>query len=499
MTEVARTQGTSSEIERGVVPEVAALGNVLKELFNKLGISQNQYAHRIHVDKSVVSRFLGGRRVASEEFVERLIAEVGIHVGAPVKPAAKAAIRARRLEALSVTDPEEFRLESLRAELERSRRDTDRAHRNVEALHDLLQKREAQARAAADELDQLRLDWGAEIARLRQDLRDAEHLRVDAERRGAELRDEVLRLEEELSRRRPAATGELPLGAFKGQLAAMWEAEDFSESARELTEAAWSRPVGEAGELLRWLAAGWPQAVAEQFVADVARLRPVGELPLFAREVRGVGETLVHEAWAQGLSARMTERDAGDLYEGLRDRGGPWGAHQADHMLALAIASVRDDPARVVGLAVAALGPRPGPYPSRTARVLSRELPQAVALHVLVGLVGAGRPDLARHVAGGYCDDLPRYGHFEGSGPLHLQLQRLGEDGTGVFLDVMGGLEQETRTTRLAENLAAGGDRSLLDRFLAVLDAHGRLGGMYPSASAYLKGHIDDWRASRLQ
>ena len=318
MTEVARTRVNTSDVERGVVPEVAELGNVLKELFNRLGITQTQYAYRVHLHKSVVSRCLNGQRLAGPEFIERLITEVEDHVGKPLKLEAKEAVQALRLKALRATSPDEFRLEQLRGELARSRRDTERAHRNIEALHDLLAKREAEVRSAADELDQLRLDWGAEIARLRQDLQDAECLRLDAERRSEGLRDEVLRLEEELSRRSPegGGTGLLPLEAFQEQLEAMWEADEFAEAARELTEAAWSRPLAEAAELLHWLAETEPRrpVTAETLVGDVARLRPLEDLLVFATHVADSERVNFETAWLTAVAGRLTDRNAAAVY-----------------------------------------------------------------------------------------------------------------------------------------------------------------------------------------
>ncbi|MFF4428082.1 helix-turn-helix domain-containing protein [Streptomyces sp. NPDC001513] len=59
------------------MPEVAELGNMLTDLFNALGVSQRAYAVRVHLDPSAVSRFLRGQRVATEDFVDRLIREVG--------------------------------------------------------------------------------------------------------------------------------------------------------------------------------------------------------------------------------------------------------------------------------------------------------------------------------------------------------------------------------------------------------------------------------------
>ncbi|WP_159046561.1 hypothetical protein [Streptomyces sp. XY413] len=58
MTEIARGRGRTGDVELGAVPEVAALGNTLTDLFNGLGVTQAAYAARIHVDKSAVSRYL---------------------------------------------------------------------------------------------------------------------------------------------------------------------------------------------------------------------------------------------------------------------------------------------------------------------------------------------------------------------------------------------------------------------------------------------------------
>ncbi|KOU88205.1 MULTISPECIES: hypothetical protein [unclassified Streptomyces] len=58
MIEIARGRGRTGDVELGAVPEVAALGNTLTDLFNGLGVTQAAYAARIHVDKSAVSRHL---------------------------------------------------------------------------------------------------------------------------------------------------------------------------------------------------------------------------------------------------------------------------------------------------------------------------------------------------------------------------------------------------------------------------------------------------------
>ncbi|MCX2185139.1 helix-turn-helix domain-containing protein [Streptomyces sp. SKN60] len=501
MTEVARTQGGSSEMERGCVPEVAALGNVLKELFNRLGISQSQYAHRVHVDKSVVSRFLSGRRLAPQEFVDRLVAEVETHVGAPLKLEAKEAIRTQRMEALRVTDPAEFRLESLRAELARSRRDAARAHRNVDALHALLEKKEAEAHTAAEELDRLRLDWGAELARLQLDLADAERLRLDAERRSADLRDEVLRLEGELSRRSPegGGTGLLPLEAFLGQLKAMWEADEFAEASRELTEAAWARSLEDAEDLLEWLEKHGPDRARDQFVTDIGRLRPAEELFWFAREFRAKARYVLGVTWLTAISSRVTERNVAVFYEGLKETRLAFTGSQADELLALTVART-PDPDRAVRLTVGALvHERSREGFRRTAYALARSgslrWHRLFAFRVMVGLVRAGRPDVAELVADLYCSELPSTPDGE-----HARLRKLAETrhddvAIDILFDLMAGVDPGGGMSRFAEDLAA--DTALFDRFLASLEARGRLDQLDEYVHGDLSRYIEKWRRSR--
>ncbi|MEV6331073.1 helix-turn-helix domain-containing protein [Streptomyces sp. NPDC051909] len=454
MTEVARTQGNSSEIERGVVPEVAELGNVLKELFNRLGITQTQYAYRVHLHKSVVSRFLGGKRLADPQFIERLVTEVETHVGTPLKLEAKEAIQALRLKALSVTDPDEFRLEQLRGELARSRRDAERADRNVEALHALLEKKEAEARAATDELDRLRLDWGAEIAALRQDLADAEGLRRDAERRGEELRQQVLRLENELSRRYPegGGAGLLPLEAFQGQLEALWEAEEFAEAGRELTEAAWARPLEEAGELLEWLEGLRRETAAAQFVSDIGRLRPEEDLLRFAPEAERARGFAVPEAWATALSTRVTERNAAVFYEGLKDFRLVLADSQADAMLARMMQRT-DDPGREVALTAAALAQERSPARlGSTAQVMARQgvhpVRRLFPFQVMLGLARAGRADVAEAVADEYRSLLPATDGGRQWVRVHVLVRELaetepGDEAIDILFGLMAGLDLE--------------------------------------------------------
>ncbi|MFE2559270.1 hypothetical protein ACFXGT_25220 [Streptomyces sp. NPDC059352] len=512
MTEVARTQGSSSEIERGGVPEVAALGNVLKGLFNRLDIPQAQYAHRVHLDKSAVSRYLAGRRLAPQEFIDRLVREVEEHVGAPLQQEAKEAIRNQRLEALRVCNPDEFRLETLRGELARSRRDTERAHRNIEALHALLERKESEVRHVADDLTRLRLDWGAErtaltrsqdellgeIARLRQDLQDAELLRADAERQSRELRDHVLGLEEELSRRGPAVRGDVPLELLKSRLMGMWDEDDLPEASRDLTEAAWSRPLEEVAELLRWLLERG--AAPETFAADVARLRPLDDVLAFAPEVVRLGRTRTRESWTAAVAARVSERNAAVVFQGLRDAG-TRSDSEADRVLAEAVRRVRSN-VEVVALVTAALAGTATPVRlTRLAEKLAHgSRLDRFGLRVSIGLAEAGRFDVAALVLAAGCGHAhDRLGDDIDDVRLGHAVRELDDAGIDALFDLVTWLDDTYVMTAFTDRLARAHETALLDRLFTTMVDHGRLELLDLESSEPLANAVRNWRRSRQQ
>ncbi|MFF8606236.1 helix-turn-helix domain-containing protein [Streptomyces sp. NPDC015346] len=503
--------------------EVAALGNVLRELFNRLGISQNQYAHRVHLDKSAVSRYLGGQRLAPQEFIDRLVAEVEEHVGVPLQLPAKEALRNQRLEALRVCNPAEFELESLRGELARSRRDTDRAHRNIEALHALLEKKESEVRHVADDLTRLRLDWGAsqqgllrEIEQLRKDLEDAERLRADAERRSEDLREHVLRLEEELAERGPAE--DVPLEAFKDQLLCLWEEENFPEAARELTEAAWSRPLEEVGELLRWLADQGEGLVApETLVTDVGRLRAVEDLVRFAPEVARFRAELedrsvragVLDAWVGALSSRVTERNVAVFYKGLEDLESPFRS-QGDLVLSRVMRRT-GTPSQAVGLIRNAVDGSAAPL-RFTARSVALRLStdETFPFLVVLGLVEAGLPGVASSIlthlslGGG----APRRRPTSEDVWFSQGVQQLNASARETLYAFMAGIGRDRLMGRFADRLYRGGQDDLrpIDHLLDVLASRGALALLAgkaedgtPHISGELRRYVDERHPSRGQ
>ncbi|MFI7403491.1 helix-turn-helix domain-containing protein [Streptomyces sp. NPDC049541] len=423
---MARASASSSEIERGEVAELATLSNVLRELFNTLGISQRQYARRISLDPSAVSRYLAGQRLPTRQFVERLISEVEEERGDSVTVHAKEAIRTSWLTALRACDPDEFQLESLRGELARAKREAERAHRSVEALHLLLEQKEAQVREAGEDLARLQLDWSAEradatraqielrrereslsdsqealrleIERLRNDLREAERLRAEAECHSRELRERVLRLEAELAERGPAEG--VPLEAFKAQLERMWEEENFPEATRDFTEAAWARPVAEVLDLAGWLAERGDEEMLAAFVTDVCRLRPAEDVVSVAR---GMGPELrdtrpVRAALVRAIATRLTVRNAAFFHQGLDGLGR--GFFQLNDMVLGSVVRrvvTPSDAIELISRAVAG-SERPRLLQDTARAVARRYVREGFPFVVALGLAEAGLTDVGSRI-----------------------------------------------------------------------------------------------------
>ncbi|WP_158721288.1 hypothetical protein [Streptomyces sp. NRRL S-241] len=229
MSEVSRSGARRSEIEVSSVPEVAALATELTTLFNGLQIPQQQYAARVMLDKSTVSRFLNGRRVASQDFIDRLLSEIERHRRTRITEETRAQIRGLRLAALKKTDPTSFQLENLRDEVDQSLRTIRLLERQQEALTLLLDQREAAAEDAQKEMHELRSVWIAErqvsessnaelashndrlknereslqdeILQLKDQLAQVTQLKAGAEDRCAQLEERLLEAERELAMR----------------------------------------------------------------------------------------------------------------------------------------------------------------------------------------------------------------------------------------------------------------------------------------------------------
>ncbi|MFG2533222.1 hypothetical protein [Streptomyces sp. NPDC048516] len=307
MNEIARVPATSSAVERGDVPEVAALGKELSELFNTLGVTQRAYALRTSWSESLVSRSLSGKRLATQDFIDRLIRETEAHHNTSMRPEVRQHLRDLRLAALKVSNPAEYQLEALRDELAHSNRKVTRLIHREEALHLLIEKKENELQSLRGEVAQAHSDWTAEqvaatqreakregevcglsaerddlmteLEELREDLHNALHLREKAERQSVEFRERVLLLEEQLAERTILdGVTDVPLEEFRAELFEKWTSERVHEVSKALTEAAWSRQLADVVALVEWLQGIDAKLLLNDFVENVARLRPVEDV-----------------------------------------------------------------------------------------------------------------------------------------------------------------------------------------------------------------------------
>ncbi|MFE9566754.1 helix-turn-helix domain-containing protein [Streptomyces sp. NPDC006487] len=469
---MARSAASSSATERGETPEVAALGNTLTDLFKTLGVSQEAYAVRVDLHASTVSRFLNGRRLATEDFVDRLIRETEQRLGSPLMEEAKAEVHRQRLAALRSTNPAGYELECLRQEMTRSQRTIARLTRQEEALHDLLAKRESEVVSVRGELDSLRRDWSAdltaatrrevelraalddqttvrdallaEIARLRADLADTSALRADAETRCRDLEDRVLAMEEELAGLH--RDGRTPIDVLLRRLEEFRSSGDVRTLGRELADVAWARPAGEIVAVLQWLGDAGERSRAESLLRDSAQSRPLGV-------VTEIGDVMPAGPFQKAFRSHLVRYAA--LFRSVPElaalhrhwHGGTW--HAPDDVLVCLLQT--DRPAAEVLEVISLLSGEGTPVlPSLSAAAGVCRPPDRVVA-VLAELAHRGDEHLVRIPLG----HLMRNVHAAGLGqPFAADLMMLPED----------------RRHALWEHMAAAPMRTLLD-FLDTLDS----------------------------
>lgn len=271
-------------------------------MFKSLGISQQQYAIRTNYDKSYISRFLNGRRVATQEFIDRLLHEVEVHRRTSITVETRARLRQLRDSALQVYDPDLSRLESMRSEVHKHQREVRRLLLHQEALEALLERRQAEAEEYRRELGQAQSDWMAErirseaevltlrgeqmrhrderqtlldeIARLRTELRVTIEQKREAEQRCAALEERAVTLERGVAEQREReGVDDIggPVDLVQGRLLAA----EGNEVYRELAEFALGRSSADVVQLSRWLVSEGRAEHAEQLVADYCRQRPM--------------------------------------------------------------------------------------------------------------------------------------------------------------------------------------------------------------------------------
>ncbi|MGW6704166.1 hypothetical protein ACWGDE_04655 [Streptomyces sp. NPDC054956] len=334
----------SSEVERGEAPEVVTLGKTLTQLFNSLGVTQKVYGVRVSLDNTTVCRYLGGTRVPPKFFIEQLIREVESDKGVPLQESAKETVHQQYLAALKVTGKNgEYELAVMRDELELAKREVARARRSVESLHLLLDSKEEEAQGLKVDLQRMELDWSRErsstaglqrayedsagqaeslmgqIRELKAQLEDAETRREEAEGRSASLREEVLRLEELLSEHAVApAVERAPFEELKAKFSAEPKGSALA-LARQLSDAAWSRPVDEVIEMYAWLVSTRSVEEAARFSGDVARLRDLGESIDFFAAVCSKAPGAVLDRLMEGVGARIEGANVSYVCGRLKD------------------------------------------------------------------------------------------------------------------------------------------------------------------------------------
>ncbi len=264
-----------------LIPQSAALATELRTLFSGLDVSITRYAARVHMDKSVVSRYLSGERIPRWEFVHQLLVESALvrdrvpptqEVIAHLQSLHRAALEAGGApghlvqllqEQLAQADAYARRTETREQELELALQEArhrvaelEIRYRELEATND------RQRDEVGAELETFRRHINAdrerllaEVDRLTRDLEEAHKRRIAAEERCIELehrleqipdepdlwyhellreaesaRDRASRLEEEL---RQAVYRKADTGSGTGAGPTVWETAELDRADTE--------------------------------------------------------------------------------------------------------------------------------------------------------------------------------------------------------------------------------------------------------------------------
>ena len=342
--------GHRSEIELSTLPEVAAFATELTTLFKDLGITQQQYAIRTNFDKSYISRFLNGRRVATIEFVERLLQEVEKRRGVQVTEETRARIFHLRSRALRAFDPELHKLENLRYEVEKSQRDVKRLLLHQQALELLLEQRDSESDGLRNELLHLQSDWMAdrvkseaamlvsegerrrfedereefrrEIERLKQELRITISQKNRAENRCVDLESQVVAIEQRMAEgleREGVDEIGLPIEYVQERILGLVDQASRSVVYRELSECAFSRPSRDIAQLCVWLCRVVDYETAEHLMVDYCRQRSAERVAQFILDIEELSLAGVPGRFTGSpVSADISRRSFDELAEFCR-------------------------------------------------------------------------------------------------------------------------------------------------------------------------------------
>ncbi|WP_369041833.1 helix-turn-helix domain-containing protein [Streptomyces sp. Midd1] len=343
MGEIRSSTGRRSEIELSTLPEVAALATELTLIFRSLELSQQQYAIRTNYDKSYVSRFLNGRRVATQDFIERLLTEVEKHRRVPITEQTRTRLSHLRAAALRVYDPDLHELESIRNEADKYQREVARLLLHQEALEGLLERKQAEAGEARIQLARAQSDWIAEKVQTEAEILAlrGQGLRNEDDRKA--LLDEISRLQEELKltiEQRDVAQQRCALlegraNTVEAEVADKRERDDVDDVGlpveviqerlksaddtsiyREIMEFASSRAGSHVVTLAIWLQANSLKDHATQLVTGYCRQRPVSASVNVVIEAEGQCSSHdVYEYLVGCVAQVVSRRSLDDLFE----------------------------------------------------------------------------------------------------------------------------------------------------------------------------------------
>jgi transcriptional regulator with XRE-family HTH domain len=193
--------GELRPLEPSLGSESRALAEALRDVFRMLNTSVGEFAASCHRDKGAVSRYLSGKRIPPQEFIDALLNEALRLRGEAGVPAELAGtLRKLHLSALEGHDPHQAKLQRLEDEVRLY------ASRRKALEDDLVQSRR--------EIDQLRHQARTEKSRERETIEIVEDLErqlreASDERRKAEMR---LAMVQAAGRANRADKGNMELG-----------------------------------------------------------------------------------------------------------------------------------------------------------------------------------------------------------------------------------------------------------------------------------------------
>lgn len=249
------------------MPPEAEMKALLRDLIKRTGLNQGQYAQRIGLDSSQMSRFMNLKRVPQAEFLHALFDTADQGPGGPVPAGMRGRAGELLLQLVEEHNP------TLRYPQEKLRRDHDSVVAQVSALQAMVDERDHSLSESQKREQQLAVQC-AEAAR---ELQIARQTAADQRKR---IRDLELRL---VARARESGDDvEQPLPALQAGLETRWKIGHGYEADRVLMVAAQSLPTESIVALWQWLLGHERLREAEFLVADAARVRPVGTVAQLA-------------------------------------------------------------------------------------------------------------------------------------------------------------------------------------------------------------------------